>query len=262
MAAEPAFDFVVAKASLLKRLIMATKDLVSDANFLITGDGLSMRSMDVSHVALVSLALSPNAFSEFFCRIPQTIGMNLVQLKRILDLARPEDSVSVSYGEDDDKLPFRFRNEEEKKDTEVELNVLTIESVTLTIPETEYPVTLCVRSSQLKKLVGDLSIFGSDVLIAVSQTRASFSTRGDGATPRVEYTHGEKEGQMRITCIEPTSACFSLSHLATFTKEIVSDEVSIKFGRDIPLCMTFPLDANKTPCGSLKFYLASKAEDD
>lgn len=52
---------------LIKKLIDAIKDLVSDINLDISAIGISLQAMDSSHVALVTLNLSAEGFEEYRC---------------------------------------------------------------------------------------------------------------------------------------------------------------------------------------------------
>lgn len=49
------FEAKLAEASILKKIIEAIKDLVTDVNIDVSPQGLSIQAMDSSHVALVSL---------------------------------------------------------------------------------------------------------------------------------------------------------------------------------------------------------------
>ena len=51
----------IAQGSLLKKLVEAVKDLVSEANFDCTSEGISVQAMDSSHVSLVGINLNQQA---------------------------------------------------------------------------------------------------------------------------------------------------------------------------------------------------------
>ena len=51
------FEAKLAEAIVLKKIIDAIKDLVTDVNIDATPNGISLQAMDSSHVALVSLTL-------------------------------------------------------------------------------------------------------------------------------------------------------------------------------------------------------------
>jgi proliferating cell nuclear antigen len=49
---------VLTEGHILKKIVEAIKDLVTDVNIDVSASGLSLQAMDTSHVALVSLNLS------------------------------------------------------------------------------------------------------------------------------------------------------------------------------------------------------------
>ena len=68
-----------------------------------------LQAMDNSHVALVSLNLDKDAFSEFRCDRDMTLGMNLGSLTKIIKCANNDDSCKLSASEDADTLNLQFQ---------------------------------------------------------------------------------------------------------------------------------------------------------
>lgn len=65
--------------------------------------------MDNSHVALVSLWLKTDSFSEFRCDRDMTLGMNLGSLQKIIKCANNDDNCKLSASEDADTLNLQFQ---------------------------------------------------------------------------------------------------------------------------------------------------------
>lgn len=65
--------------------------------------------MDNSHVALVSLELKKDAFSEFRCDRDTTLGMNLTSLTKIIKCANNDDNCKLTAVEDADSLSLQFQ---------------------------------------------------------------------------------------------------------------------------------------------------------
>ena len=49
---------------LIKKLVDSIKDLISEVNLEISGNGISLQAMDSPHIALVALNLSSEGFEE------------------------------------------------------------------------------------------------------------------------------------------------------------------------------------------------------
>jgi Proliferating cell nuclear antigen, N-terminal domain len=71
------FEARLVQGSLLKKVLEAIKDLVTDANFECSGTGFQLQAMDSSHVSLVSLLLRADGFDHYRCDRGLTMGMNL-----------------------------------------------------------------------------------------------------------------------------------------------------------------------------------------
>jgi proliferating cell nuclear antigen len=74
------FEARLLQGSLLKKVIEAIKDLVTDANFDCTENDFSLQAMDSSHVSLVALRLEKDGFEHFRCDKPVSMGAHVLQL--------------------------------------------------------------------------------------------------------------------------------------------------------------------------------------
>merc|ERR1712167_94845 len=74
----------IAEGALLKKLIEAMKDLVTEANFDCDASGISLQAMDSSHVSLIAMQLKADGFEHYRCDRNVSIGMNLASLSKIL----------------------------------------------------------------------------------------------------------------------------------------------------------------------------------
>ena len=70
------FEAKLAEALVLKKIIDAIKDLVTDVNIDATPQGISLQAMDSSHVALVSLTLGMNGFESYRADRAMTLGVS------------------------------------------------------------------------------------------------------------------------------------------------------------------------------------------
>ena len=77
------------------QVLEATKDLVTDANFDCSATGFALQAMDSSHVSLVSLQLRSDGFEHFRCDRNLSMGMNLVNMAKMLKCAGNEDIITM-----------------------------------------------------------------------------------------------------------------------------------------------------------------------
>ena len=81
--------------------------------------------MDNSHVALVSLSLEKDSFSEYRCDRDMTLGMNLASLQKIIKCANNDDNCKLSANEDADTLNLQFQGKRELRISGTEKDEVT-----------------------------------------------------------------------------------------------------------------------------------------
>lgn len=98
------------QGSLLKKVLEAIKDLVTDANFDCSTSGFSLQAMDSSHVALVALLLRSDGFEHFRCDRSLSMGMNLNHVSKLLKCAGNDDIITIKADDDADTVTFMFES--------------------------------------------------------------------------------------------------------------------------------------------------------
>lgn len=89
------FEARLVQGGLLKKLLDAVKDLVTDGNFDCSTTGFGLQAMDTSHVSLVSMMLRSDGFDHYRCDRNISMGMNLVNMAKMLKCANDKDIVTM-----------------------------------------------------------------------------------------------------------------------------------------------------------------------
>lgn len=236
-------------ASLLRRAVESIKDLVGEANFECDATGVSVRAMDATHVVLVHLQLPMDEFELYQCPRPFVMGLHTGNLAKMLKCASGEDSVTLRADEDGDKVGFIFGSD--GRTSEFELRLLNIESEHLDIPDTEYGATATVVSSEFQTICRDLSSIGDVATIAAGPEFLEFSSGGDIGTAKITL----KSSPLN----KPAKLGFALRYLNSFAKAApLSANVTINISDGLPIILSYTVGES----GRLRFYLASKLEED
>ena len=77
------FEGRLIQGTILKKILDAIKDLVTDASWDCSPNGMSLQAMDTSHVSLVSVQLNGDGFDKYRCDRNLTLGMNLLRFESI-----------------------------------------------------------------------------------------------------------------------------------------------------------------------------------
>jgi proliferating cell nuclear antigen len=172
-------------AGILKKLLDAIKELVTDANFECNEEGINLQAMDNSHVALVAVKLDAVGFKRFRCDRPMPLGVNLNSLTKVLKCAKDDDLCTLKATDDADVLNLMYEARNSDRIAEYDMKLMDIDSDTLGIPDTDYDASVTMSSSEFSRIVRDLSQLGESVRIEVSKEGVRFSSDGEAANGNV-----------------------------------------------------------------------------
>lgn len=104
------FEARLPQGQILKKLIEAVRELVTDANFECKPSGLSLQAMDSSHVSLVSLLMRADGFDPYQCDRNRTLGINLRTLASVLKCSSNDDIITIRAEDDGDSAILIFES--------------------------------------------------------------------------------------------------------------------------------------------------------
>lgn len=257
------FEARLVQGSLMKKLVDAIKDLVTDANWECSSTGISMQAMDTSHVCLVALNIRADGFEHFRCDRTLNLGVHLANFAKILKCAGNDDVITLKAEDECDMLTLMFESPKQDRVSDFDLKLMNIESEQLHIPDTEYSAVVRLPAAEYARICRDLASIGDTVAVSVTKDGVKFSTSGDVGTANVTCRHNvstdSAEEQTAIELREPVSLTFALRYLNSFAKATpLSGSVQLRLIKDLPIVVEYQV----ADIGSVKFYLAPKIEDD
>ena len=97
---EDMFKLKVSDAKQLRDMATAISILVDEATFKIDLEGLKLRAMDPSRVAMIDFEWPKSIFQEYVCTEPTKICLNISELLKLLKRAGKDEAVELAL---DDK---------------------------------------------------------------------------------------------------------------------------------------------------------------
>jgi len=251
------------QAKLLKSLLEAIKELVTECNFDCNETGIALQAMDTSHVALVAMLLRADGFDPYRCDRTLPLGLNLTSLNKIMKCAGNDDVLTIKADDNGDVLNLVFESKDNDKISEYELKLMDIDSEHLGIPETDYDATIHMSSSEFQRICRDLSQIGESVIIEATKEGVKFSASGEvgnGAVTLKQNANVDKEDESTIIELKQSvTLTFSLKYLSNFTKATpLSSRVTLSMTNEVPVLVEYKLDA----LGYVRYYLAPKIGED
>jgi len=258
------FEARLSQAQLLKKIIEALKDLVTDANWDVNENGITLQAMDSSHVSLVALMLRADGFDKFRADKSLALGINLASMAKIMKCAANDDILTMRADDAADSITFVFEGPKQDKISDFELKLMDIDGEFLGIPETEYNASITMSSNEFSKICRDLTILGDTVVISATKEGVKFSVSGDLGSGNVLVKQGgavadDPASGTTIELTEAVTLTFALRYLNFFTKATsLSDKVKLQMSPDVPLVVEYSIGE----LGYIRYYLAPKIEDE
>jgi len=215
--------------------------------------------MDSSHVALVSLNLSMDGFEHYRADSNMVLGVSIANLAKVMKLADNSDAITLSADQDATHLRIVFENAKNERTTEFNLNLITIDSEHLAIPETEYQSVVTINSNEYSKICKELFSLSETVQISTSPEAVIFSVEGEVGSGSVKLGNNEGAEQTTLEVTEQVTQQFALRYLNMFNKAAtISNFTRLCLHQEQPLVVEFKIDN----LGVLKYFLAPKISDE
>ncbi|OMJ81128.1 hypothetical protein SteCoe_18493 [Stentor coeruleus] len=255
------FEALLGNGLILKKIIESIKELVTEVNFEVTSEAISLQAMDASHVALVVLVLRASEFEEYRCDRPQTLGVSITNLAKLLKIAGNDDSIILRAEDEAHVLTLVFTGKNNEKMCEFNLNLLTLDSEHLGIPEQEYSAEVTMSSSEFSRICRELTQVTDTLNLSVDKESVKFAVSGDigaGSITMRANNSDKSEEKLILNVSDKVSMAFALRYLNLFNKaSSLSDEVVVSLSPEVPVVLKFAFNL-----GELKYFLAPKIAED
>jgi len=148
-------------------------------------------------VALVSLNLSMDGFESYRADSNMVLGVSIANLAKVMKLSDNSDSITLQADQEATHLKIIFENAKNERKTEFNLNLITIDSEHLAIPETEYQSVVTINSNEYTKICKELFALSETVQVTTSPDSVTFSVEGEVGSGSVKLGNndGSKKGE-------------------------------------------------------------------
>ena len=245
---------ILAEPKYLKDSISIISDLVSEARFSISPEGIQLIAMDPANVAMVIYRLMPTLFTEYSVTEKVDITLNLTNLKLILKRASNSDVVTLEI-EGGNKLKMTISGKTVRK---FSLPIIAADEREQKTPNLTFPLTITAPVELLNEAVEDASIVADSLLFESDGKGLKVSAAGDLNNLEVQINGDEIEivSELQETAAKSRYAIDYLKKMIGGAK--LSDTVKIQFNKDYPLRLEY-VTVDKV---LLAFILAPRVEND
>lgn len=252
------------RGSTFKKIIESIKDLVNDANFDCSSNGIELQAMDKTHTCLVCLKINQDGLDFYRCDRNISMGLNLPTLSKMLKCGDSDDSITIKAHDVGDTVTITLEKLGTRvKTSDFTLKLIDIDSENLNIPETGYTAVVKLRSLEFSKISKDLNQIGLSVTISITENAVKFSSSGDVGSANITLLQrcatDNGADDVNISFSEPIAIAFALKWFNHFIKATpLSSHVTLSMKKDLPLGVEYEIQ----DIGHLRFYLAPRLTDE
>lgn len=225
----------LAEPKYLKESIGIISELVNEARFKFSKEGIELIAMDPANVAMVVFKLLSSTFAEYLHTDNIYMALNLSNLKQVLKRAKPEDVMTLEITPEN-RLQITFKSSTTRTFT---LPIIDIEEKEQRIPELSFPMTIETASHVLNDAIEDVDIVGESVSFEVHKEGFVVSAEGDLSKAMIEVKNDDVT-KIKIDTNEKIRAKYSIEYLKKMMMgSKLADTVKIMFNKDYPLKLEY-----------------------
>ncbi len=156
---------VVKNARDFKNAVDAIVSLIDEGQIEIKKQGLFLREMDPSKIAMVSFEMSNNEFEEYDVEEERKIGIDFDSLSKILARARNNEKLEITV--EDNMLNLSFISEEGIRTFSIAL--IEIGDKIQKEPKLEFKSKAILNANILKNIIKDASLISSHITFIIGE---------------------------------------------------------------------------------------------
>lgn len=243
------------QSSAFKVLMEAMKELLTDTSIEFDETGMKIISMDHNRVVLVHLKLDASKFEHYNCESPITIGVNMLNMYKLIRAINSNDILTLFIDSDDyNHLGIKIENGEKNTKTTYKLNLLDLDKEKISIDAADFNSVITLPSIDFQKICRDMKNIAELVEIKNVDTQLILSCKGDFCSQETIIADNENGNAIsNKKCDEIVQGVFNLHYLTMFTKcTNLCNTVEVYLKNDYPLLIRYTVAS----LGEIKLALA------
>ncbi|NYZ80020.1 proliferating cell nuclear antigen (pcna) [Candidatus Micrarchaeota archaeon] len=245
------FEVKFDDAKIFKDCIDALVTLIDEGEFDVSKDGIKLRAMDPSQIAMVDFVLPKSAFEKYDVAKDTKIGLNLDDLSKITSRSRPGDSLELKLDDSESRLELVFKGKSRRK---FNLPLLDISATSPKVPNIEFDARIKINGGMLKESLKDASLVSSHVILSANSKGFDIQAKGDKGDVTVESNKEDVLAEHAVT--KDSKSMFALEYLNDLLKSTDSDAiVELDLKTDAPLRVHYSIGDAK-----ITYFLAPRIE--
>lgn len=234
----------------LRELLDVISAIVTEVKLMVTAEGIDVKVVDPSHVAMLILSLKKTAFESFQAE-PVEIGIDVDKLKGVLRLAKPGDLIDLSHESSKNRLVVAVGK------LTRHMSVMDVTGISdPKIPNVNPPCKVVIKTEELRQGIRGSESISDHVTLTLEPE--AFLMHSEGENDKVDLKV-LKESLTLLEAPEVARSMYPLDFFSSMVKAITTaEEVTMSIGNAYPLKLEFGFAAGN---GDGRFLLAPRVEE-
>ena len=261
-------DISTSQVTSIKTLIEALKELLMETSIIFDETGIKIYTIDTSHIVIIHMKLEASEFERFYCEKPISIGVNMINLYKIIKTINNGDTLTFFMDPNErfgmDSLGIKIENGVKNTKSTYYLDLYELDPEHIQIDPIEYNSIITIPSNDFQKLIRDMHNLSQNVEIRNIGNQLVFRCKGEFCELETIWTDNptidENTNEVKRNIIiynknqdKITQGLFNLKFLSVFTKcTNLSSTVELNIENDYPLIVYY----NIATLGQIRFCIA------
>ena len=245
------------KAESLKEFIGTVGSLVDEAKLTVSEEGIQIKAVDPSHVAMIEANLIKSAFNSYEAKNME-MGIDVDKFKNVLTVAGKDEMVDLEMDDKLNRLVVNIGNL-----TRAMPLLDTSGMPDPKVPSLDLPSTVNVVVNEISQGLKASKTVSDHIALTTNKETFRLVCEGDNLNS-VDLSLG-KEQLEKLDSVNEVTSLFSLEYFALMVNSLPADRIlHIKLGTDLPVKIGADLavDDMTGAQGNVKFLLAPRIDRD
>jgi proliferating cell nuclear antigen len=263
--------FTITKTSeIWKSISSAIMTIIDEALFDAGPQGITFRSMDPSHIALIDINWPSSAFEKYHCDSTIKFGVRIDEFAKIIKRANANDSIEIGVVLENSSLNIKTQSDGGYL-RNYKMRLIESTGNTSPLPQMTFDSKIVIGIATLDKILSDVGAISEKITIDSSSGGIStnkktviFSGDSDRGEARVTMDANDDKSKVEfleeITVKETSKSTYNIDFISKIIRAIghqSSNLVTIEYSSNKPLRLEFLLSG----IVKLQFYLAPRVQD-
>jgi proliferating cell nuclear antigen len=266
--------FTITKTSeIWKSISSAIMTIIDEALFDASPHGITFRSMDPSHIALIDINWPSSAFEKYHCDSTIKFGVRIDEFAKIIKRANANDSIEIGVVLDNSSLNIKTQSDGGYL-RNYKMRLIESTGNSSPLPQMIFDSKIVIGIATLDKILNDIGAISEKITIDTNTCGSGISTNkktvifsGDSDRGEARVTmdvnddnKNKAEFLEEITVKETSKSTYNIDFISKIIRAIShqsSNLVTIEYSSNKPLRLEFLLSG----IVKLQFYLAPRVQD-